>query len=149
MIKNIFKFLRAVIITLVVLYGLVVVLLHIPAVQEQLTLVAHRQLSALLDTPVQIGHITVGYPDRIILDDVKIEDKQGNRLLQTARLSARFEWMPLFRDGRISIHTAQIFGLQAEVNRQHPDAPLNVQSEHEVMFTKEGIKTKAIIARVN
>lgn len=126
-IKNIFKFLRAVIITLVVLYGLVVVLLHIPAVQEQLTLVAHRQLSALLDTPVQIGHITVGYPDRIILDDVKIEDKQGNRLLQTARLSARFEWMPLFRDGRISIHTAQIFGLQAEVNRQHPDAPLNVQ----------------------
>ena len=29
------------------------------------------------------------------------------------------------------------------------DAPLNVQSEHEVMFTKEGIKTKAIIARVN
>ena len=29
------------------------------------------------------------------------------------------------------------------------NAPDNVQSEHEVMFTKEGIKTKAIIARVN
>ena len=29
------------------------------------------------------------------------------------------------------------------------DAPANIQSEHEVMFTAEGIKTKAIIARWN
>ena len=29
------------------------------------------------------------------------------------------------------------------------DAPGNIQSEHEVMFTAEGIKTKAIIARWN
>ena len=29
------------------------------------------------------------------------------------------------------------------------DAPSNIQSEHEVMFTAEGIKTKAVIARWN
>lgn len=127
MIKGIFKFFRAVIVSLVIVYGVVVVLLHIPAVQRGVTSFARHQLTELLDTPVDIGHITIGYPDRIILDEVKIEDGQGNCMLQTARLSARFEWLPLFRDGRISIHTAQVFGLQAEISRLHPGVPTNIQ----------------------
>ena len=125
--QNIFKFLKTVIITLVALYGLLVILLKIPVVQEQLTIVVQRQLTTILDTPVGIEHINIGYPDRIILDNVSIKDLQGEQLLQVARLSARFEWIPLLRDGRISIHTAQIFGLQANINRQYPKAPLNLQ----------------------
>ena len=112
---------------MVALYGLLVILLKIPVVQEQLTIVVQRQLTTILDTPVGIEHINIGYPDRIILDNVSIKDLQGEQLLQVARLSARFEWMPLLRDGRISIHTAQIFGLQANINRQYPKAPLNLQ----------------------
>lgn len=126
-VRILFKILRAILLSLVVLYGIVVMLSAIPAVQEQLSQVAARQLSALLDTPVSIKHITIGYPDRIILDDVAIDDKEANRLLQATRLSARFEWLPLLRDGRFSIHTAQLFGLQVSLNRQHPEAPLNIQ----------------------
>ena len=42
------------------------------------------------------------------------------------------------------------FGILCKTDDLHSeDAPGNIQSEHEVMFTAEGIKTKAIIARWN
>lgn len=127
MIKKVLKILRGLLITLVVMYGLVVALLSFPSVQHHVGEAVAKELSRMLHTRVAIGHITVGYPNRLVLDRVAIDDLEGNELLQVARLSARFEWMPLLRHGRISIHTAQMFGLYARISRPTPDGPLNMQ----------------------
>ena len=88
-VKTILKFLRGLIITLVVMYGVVMLLLTVPQVQHYVSVATQEELGKLLDTRVAIGHITVGYPNRLILDNVELDDRSGKRVLQAARLSAR------------------------------------------------------------
>ncbi|MBQ8361946.1 MAG: translocation/assembly module TamB domain-containing protein [Bacteroidaceae bacterium] len=125
--KRILKILRSVVVALAILYGTIVLLTGIPVIQRWLTGCARQQLEQLLDTQVDIGHITFGYPNRLILENVDIRDREGNPMLEVARLSAKFEWIPLFREGRISIHTAQVFGCHAHIYRPEEGAEANCQ----------------------
>lgn len=149
MAKNILKTVRVVVIALVVVYGLVVTLLSLPSVQHHVSVAAERELSRMLGTRVGIGHITVGYPDRLIVDNLAIADRQGKELLQAARLSARFEWMPLLRHGRISIHTAQMFGLHAHVERPTPEEPMNAQFLLDALASEDTTSNAPIDLRIN
>lgn len=141
--KNVLKIVRGLLIALVVTYGLLVVLLSIPSVQHHVSVVAQEELGRLLGTRVAIGHITVGYPNRLIVDNLEVDDQQGKELLRAARLSVRFEWMPLLRHGRISMHTAQIFGLHARVERPTPGEPMNAQFLLDALASKDSVEEES------
>ena len=148
-VKTILKFLRGLIITLVVMYGVVMLLLTVPQVQHYVSVATQEELGKLLDTRVAIGHITVGYPNRLILDNVELDDRSGKRVLQAARLSVRFEWMPLLREGRISIHTAQVFGLHAHIERPTLDEPTNIQFLLDAFASEDTVKQSTMDLRIN
>ena len=148
-VKTILKFLRALLITLAVIYGLGVMLLTLPPVQRHLSVAIGKELSQLLHTRASIGHLTVGYPNRLILDNVELEDLQGSPMLQAARLSVKFEWIPLLRDGRISIHTAQVFGLHAHLNRPHHEEPTNLQFLIDAFASEDSTNDSHIDLRIN
>ena len=148
-IKNILKFFRGLLIVLVMLYGLAVILLTMPQVQHYVSVIAQEQLSKLLQTRVSVGHITWGYPNRLVVDNVEMDDLSGKKLLQAARLSARFEWIPLLRDGRISIHTAQVFGLHANIERPTLEEPLNIQFLLDAFASKDTMNNSPMDLRIN
>lgn len=149
MIKRLLKIVRGVVITLVVVYGLAVALLSLPWVQHHVSVAVERELSRMLDTRVAIGHITFGYPNRVIMDDVEMDDREGNELMKAARMAVRFEWMPLLRHGRISMHTVQLFGLHAHISRPTPDEELNMQFLIDALASKDTTAKTPLDLRIN
>ena len=104
----------------------IILALNIPLVQRAVSSIASNELSKLLGTEVSIGNINLGFLNRIILEDVHMKDEQGAELLSVARVSAAYDIIPLF-DGKIDISSAQLFGFNAHLNKETPDAKPNFQ----------------------
>ena len=115
------------------------VFLNLSVVQEKLSSIASKELGNLLQTEVSIGHVDVGLLNRIILEDVLMEDRQGQEMLKVARLSARYEVLPLL-DGRFSISSVQLFGFTFHLNRENPDALPNYQFVLDALAPKDTLK---------
>ena len=147
--RRIFNIVRGTLIGLVALYGLCLVLLEIPAVQGALTQQLEKQFSAFLETEIEIENITIDYPNRLIVDGLIVEDKDGKEMLKAARLAAKFEWTPLLKDGRIVVHTAQIFGLHAHISRPTPEAETNIQFLLDKLASKDTTESAPLNLRIN
>ena len=104
----------------------IILALNIPFIQRVASGLASDELSKLLGTRVSIGNINLGFLNRIILEDVKMDDEQGNEMLSVARISATYDVAPLL-DGKIDISSAQLFGFNAHLNQETPDAKPNFQ----------------------
>ncbi|MBR6981804.1 MAG: translocation/assembly module TamB [Prevotella sp.] len=105
---------------------LVYVLLHIPAVQRHIGQRTAKLLSEKLGTEVTVGKVDLGMLNRVIIDDVEILDQQGEKMLTATRLSAKVGVGPLLK-GKVSVSSAQIFGMHATLYKDSADAPLNIQ----------------------
>lgn len=69
-----------------------------------------------MQTEVRIGNIDLGLLNRVIIQNVYLEDKSGKELLKINRLSAKMELSSLLH-GKIRISSVQLFGLNAHLNR--------------------------------
>ena len=69
-----------------------------------------EELSEVLNTKVVIGRINMGLLNRIIIDDVLLDDQSGQEMLKVTRLSAKFDIMPFFK-GKISISSVSFSDL--------------------------------------
>ena len=67
-----------------------------------------EELSDLLNTRVTIGRINIGLLNRIIIDDVWLDDQDEQEMLKVTRLSAKFDIMPFFK-GKISISSCLLY----------------------------------------
>ena len=101
-----------------------VILLNTPYIQREITSFAAHELSELLETEVSIGKINPGLFNRIIIDDLLLNDRSGEEMLKISRLSARFSIFSLLR-GRISISNIQLFSFNIALNKPSPDADPN------------------------
>lgn len=115
------------------------VFLNLPFVQEKLSSIVSRELRNLLQTEVSVGHVDVGLLNRIIVEDILLEDRQGQEMLKVARLSARYEILPLF-EGRFSINSVQLFGFAFQLNREDPEAVPNYQFLLDALAPKDTLK---------
>ena len=57
-----------------------------------------EELSEVLNTKVVIGRINMGLLNRIIIDDVLLDDQSGQEMLKVTRLSAKFDIMPFLKE---------------------------------------------------
>lgn len=112
--------------TIVCVYAVLVVLLHIPAVQRFMASTASDALAEKLHTKVRIGNVNLGFLNRLIIDDILVEDQQRQKMLQCHRVSAKIDVLPLL-SGRVSISSIQLFGLRGLLTQASADAPLNCQ----------------------
>ena len=117
---------RTLIITLLVCYFGIIAFLNLPYVQRQLSVIVSRELGELIHTEVSVGNIDLGLLNRIIIQNVHVNDQKGKDLLKISRLSAKFD-IPELLHGRIRIHSVQLFGLNARLARNSLQEQTNFQ----------------------
>lgn len=124
------------------IYVGIIVLLNIPYVQGKLSVFVAKELKTMLNTEVSVGKIDIGLLNRIIVEDVLLQDQQGEDMLKIARLSAKFELLPLFKK-KITISSVQLFGFNINLNRPTPEAVSNFQFVLDAFASKDTIKSKS------
>ena len=129
--------------TLIVLYLLLIVLMHLPSVQTFLGKEVAEALADKFGTKVEVGKVNLGFFNRIIIDDVMMYDQQGDSLIYASRLSAKIDYMAATQ-GKISVSSAQIFGLRANLYRQTAKSPANYQFVLDSLASKDSTQHKPL-----
>ena len=127
---------------------LLLILLHTPAVQRRIGHQVSEAISEKLGTHVSIGNVDIGLLNRIIIDDVEIYDQQGEKMLAASRMSAKVDIPPLMK-GRISISSAQIFGMKAQLYKADAESPLNIQFALDSLASKDDSKKTPLDLNIN
>ncbi|MCH5346680.1 MAG: hypothetical protein J1E63_06190, partial [Muribaculaceae bacterium] len=135
---KIFRALAVTLLTLVIALPLVLyILLSLSGVQQKLKEAACRELSELLQTPVEIGDLSIYLPSRLVIEDVAVKDSTGVDALWIDRVDAAFEVRSFFENGNIIITLAEIDGLKANLYKETPESPLNIAHIIEALKPKE------------
>lgn len=108
-------------------YLSVMLLLSLPIVQTWIGGVVSSVLSERLGCRAEVGRVQLGLTGRLLVDDLKLWDRQGKEMLQVARAGAKVSLLPLLRQGDIHINNALLFGAHAYLYQQQPDSALNLQ----------------------
>ncbi|MDE6334198.1 MAG: hypothetical protein K2L77_06075, partial [Muribaculaceae bacterium] len=129
--KSLRRFIRALMMALLLLVVVlptgVYIILSTSWAQEKLRLAACTQLTALLGTKVEIGRVDYHPFNTLSVTDICVRDSSQHPALELGRLSARFELWHFLRTRRLVFDYILIDAMQASVNRQSPEAPLNIQ----------------------
>jgi hypothetical protein len=102
------------------------VILNVPTVQRQLSVLVAGELTDLLGAKVEVRHISLGLLNRLIVDDLQLYDLKGEKMVKITRLAAKFDVTPLLH-GKISINNVRLFGTDIQLEREKPGAPMNYQ----------------------
>lgn len=108
------------------IYMLLQIAMHVPTVQYWAGDIAENIIHRTFDWHIHIGKVRLGLWNRIIIDDIKLIDRDGGRMLHVSRLAAKVDIMPLF-EGKISIANGQLFGAQADLYQKTPEGDPNFQ----------------------
>lgn len=126
-----------------------IVLLNIPFIQRSMTSFVEKELSQVLNTQLSIEKIDIGLLNRIIIDDLLVDDQSGREMLKIARLSAKFEILPLFK-GKVTISSVQLFGFNINLNKKTPESDPNFKFVLDAFASKDSVKAeKEIDLRIN
>ncbi|MBP7359252.1 MAG: translocation/assembly module TamB domain-containing protein [Prevotella sp.] len=134
--------------TVIGLYLLLLVLFHIPAVQRFIGSKVSIALSEKLGTKVNIGRIDLGFLNRIIIDDMTIQDQQNKKMISAARLSAKFNLVSLSQ-GNISISSIQLFGFNGVFYKKNAASNANYQFVLDSLASKDKTKSKPLNLKIN
>ena len=129
-------------------YLAVILLLQIPTVQAFLGTRVASAIGQKLGTTVTVGRVDLGFLNRVIIDKVMILDRQRDTMLVASRLSAKIELAALGK-GRIAISSAQIFGLDARLNRANAEAEPNYQFVLDSLASKDTTAHTPLDLRIN
>lgn len=121
------------------LYLTVIILLNIPFIQQKITVSVTGELKKILHTELTIGRIDIGLLNRIIVDDLRLEDRSGKEMLRVTRLSAKFSISSLFQ-GKIIINSVQLFGFNIGLDKQTPGSPPNFKFVVDAFASKDTLK---------
>ncbi|MBD9260440.1 MAG: translocation/assembly module TamB [Prevotella sp.] len=114
-----------------------------PSVQTFLGKEVAEALADKFGTKVEVGKVNLGFFNRIIIDDVMMYDQQGDSLIYASRLSAKIDYMAATQ-GKISVSSAQIFGLRANLYRQTAKSPANFQFVLDSLASKDTTQHKPL-----
>lgn len=123
------KILRIVFKTLLViilLFATIAFLITTPPVQNFIKGKATAWLSKKLETKVAIGKIYIGFPKKVVLENIYVEDRQKDTLLSGGRVAVDVSMMKLLKS-ELEISDIQVSSLTAKVKRVLPDTVYNFQ----------------------
>ncbi|RFZ82298.1 translocation/assembly module TamB [Mucilaginibacter terrenus] len=96
---------------------LVVILIQVPAVQNFAKNKAVTFLQNKIHTKVEIGHISLGLPKLLVLEDVYFEDQQKDTLIAGDKLKVDITLMKLLKN-KVEINEINLQGITAKVSRR-------------------------------
>lgn len=123
------------------LYLGIFILLNIPFVQQRMTAWITTSLKAFLRTELSIGNVSVGTFNRVIIDNLAIQDQSSRELLKATRLSAKIELIPLF-EGKIAISNIQLYGFNIHLSKESRLAKPNFQFLVDAFAPQDTLKPK-------
>ena len=130
------------------LYFLLIILIHVPAVQTFLGRQVAGAVSRKLGTEVSVGRVDLGFFNRLIIDDVVIKDQKHQDMLRSNRMTVKIDLLPLL-DGRIRISSAQLFGAHANLYRETAESEPNYQFALDSLKSKDNKKESTLDIRIN
>ena len=101
-------------------------LLQLPSVQKKISKEVSAYLENKLHTEVSIGRINFEFFNKIIIKDLYAEDESRDVLFRAKRLSAGFEFFPLFKK-QFRIHSLLLYTFEGNLSKETDDASLNIQ----------------------
>lgn len=102
--------------SIIFLILLVFVLIQVPAVQNFAKDKAVNYLQGKIHTKVAIGHITLGLPKLLVLQDVYFEDQQKDTLIAGKSLKVDISMLKLL-DHKLEVNEINLDGITANVSR--------------------------------
>ena len=127
--------------TVVSLYLLIAVLLHIPYIQGAVASGVASVLASTLDTRVEIGRVDLGFLNRVVIDNTIIYDQGGQPMVRAARLAVRIDPWQLV-EGRVRISSAQVFSTHFRLYRKDAASAPNFQFALDALASKDSTKAK-------
>lgn len=134
--------------TIISLYIIIVILLHIPTIQGHIGSWTAEALSKKIGTKVSIGRIDLGFINRLIIDDICILDQKNKNLLKASRASIKINFIPLL-EKRISISSVQIFGMDANLYKESNMSKTNFQFVLDSLSNKNKNNSSSIDLQIN
>jgi hypothetical protein len=117
---------------------LVVILIQVPAVQNFAKDKAVTFLQNKIHTKVQIGHISIGLPKSIVLDDVYFADQKNDTLIAGKSLRVDVSMLKLLHH-ELQINEINLNGITANINRG-PDSLFNFDYIMKAFASKAPVK---------
>lgn len=102
---------------------LVVILIQVPAVQNFAKDKAVTFLQNKIHTKVQIGHISLGLPKLLVLEDIYFEDQKKDTLIAGDKLKVDITLLKLLKN-KVEINEINLEGITANISRG-PDSLFN------------------------
>ena len=102
--------------SIIFLVLLIVILIQVPAVQNFAKDKAVTFLQGKIHTKVKIGHISLGLPKLIILDDVYFEDQKKDTLIAGEKLKVDVSLFKLL-DHKLEINEINLQGITTNISR--------------------------------
>jgi len=95
---------------------LIVVLIQVPAVQNFVKDKAVSFIQGKIHTPVKIGHISLGLPKLIVLEDVYFEDQHKDTLIAGEKLKVDISMFELLHH-KVEVNEINLQGITANISR--------------------------------
>lgn len=156
--KGTYNVMRSVVVTALVAVISIVVLFYLlllsPSIQAWMCDKGEKAIGEYLNTTVDIGSVSITPFNQLELNDVLINDQQGDSLLTIGKLGAGISLKDLLSDRRIVITYGEIVGLNGHVTRQDKDSPTNMQFIIDALKPKDkkpskpfDIEVKTVVVR--
>lgn len=121
----------------IAVYLLTILTFRIPGIQSYAGNQVAQAIAHKLGTRVTVGNVNPGWLNRLVIDQVNIDDQKGVAMLKAHRLSARVNLWALITQGKIDISTMQILGAQLTLYQASPAEKPNFQFALDSLASKE------------
>lgn len=136
---------RIILKTILIILGifiLLLVLIQTPPVQNFLRGKAVSWLQKKLQTRVEVGKLYIGFPKKIVLEGIYVEDRQKDTLFYGGRMKFDVNLWKLFKS-ELVVHQIDLEEINAHVKRTLPDTTYNFQFIIDAFASKEPSATTA------
>lgn len=148
MMRHAKRFLQWLVGIVVGIYLTGLLLFNVPTVQRWLGNGVEALFEDLTGTEVEVARLQVSWNGRLIVDDLKVLDLQGEEMLRVARVAARLSLGDLLHK-RIRIGNAQIFGMRANLYQECEDCEPNFKFLVDAFASKDTTKHTPIDLRIS
>lgn len=89
--------------------------------------------------PVKIGRVDIEWPNRVVLEQLYLEDQQGRELFRAIHVSAGMEMLPLL-EGKLVFTTVRLFSPTVRLSKKTSGEPLNLQFVIDAFARKDSVR---------
>jgi translocation and assembly module TamB len=111
---------------IILFFAIIALLILTPPVQNFIRKKAQTFLANKLGTRVEIGKIYIGFPKKVVIENVYLEDKQKDTLLAGGKLKVDISMLKLLSN-EIEINDVELSNITAKIKRVLPDTVYNFQ----------------------